>query len=68
MSKLPDVLWLNTSPSLQCFNQPCCVTGWASNNGQWEYCQSHEASSLDVAVLLLHDYQLLQSTYAFDWS
>ena len=58
MSKLPDVLWLNTSPSLQCFNQPLLryLAGQVTI-GQWEYCQSQdEASSLYLAVLLLHDY------------
>ena len=58
MSKLPDVLWLNTSPSLQCFNQPLlCYLSHQVTIAQWEYCQSQdEASSLDVAVFLLHDY------------
>lgn len=55
---MPDVLWLNTSPSLQCFAQP--LLSYLSHRvkiAHWEYCQSQdEASSLDVAVLLLHDY------------
>lgn len=58
MSKQPDVLWLNTSPSLQCFAQP--LLGYLSRRlkvREWEYFQSQdEASSLDVAILLLHDY------------
>jgi pimeloyl-ACP methyl ester carboxylesterase len=56
--KNPDVLWLNTSPSLQCFAQPLlCYLSQQVTIAQWEYCQSQdEASSLDVAVLLLHDY------------
>lgn len=58
MSKSPDVLWLNTSPSLQCFARPLLrYLARQVTIGQWEYCQSQdEASSLDVAVLLLHDY------------
>lgn len=58
MSKLPDVLWLNTSPSLRCFDRPLLrYLARQVTVGQWEYCQNQdEASSLDVAVLLLHDY------------
>ena len=58
MSNLPDALWLSTSPSLQCLARPllCCLSRQVTI-AQWEYCQSQdEASSLDVAVLLLHDY------------
>ncbi len=58
MSKLPDALWLNTSPSLQCLDRP--LLRYLSKQvtmREWEYCQSQdEASSLDVAVLLLHNY------------
>lgn len=58
MSKLPDVVWLNTSPSLQSFDRPLLQS--LSKQGaiaQWEYSQSQdEASSLHVAVHLLHDY------------
>ena len=58
MSKLPDVLWLNTSPSLRCFHQPLLrYLARQVTIGQWEYCQSQdEASSLDTAATLLHDY------------
>lgn len=58
MSNKPDVLWLNTSPSLQCFAQPLlCYLSHGVKIAQWEYCQSQdEASSLDVAVFLLHNY------------
>ncbi len=58
MSTLPDVLWLNTSPSLQCLAQPLlCYLSHQVTIAQWEYCQSQdEGSSLDVAVLLLHKY------------
>lgn len=58
MFKLPDVLWLNTSPSLRCFDRPLLrYLARQVTIGQWEYCQNQdEASSLDVAVLLLHDY------------
>lgn len=58
MSKKPDVIWLNTSPSLQCFDQP--LLRYLSEEvtiAQWEYRQSQdEASSLLFAVLLLHQY------------
>ncbi len=58
MSKLPDILWLNTSPSLRCFAQP--LLRYLSHHqvtAQWDYCQSQdEASSLDEGVLLLHSY------------
>lgn len=58
MSKLPDVLWLNTSPSLQCLAQPLlCYLSQQVTIARWDYCQSQdEPSSLDVAVLLLNDY------------
>ena len=58
MPKLPDVLWLNTSSSLRCFAQPLlCHLSQQVSIAQWEYSQSQdEGSSLDVAVLLLHDY------------
>lgn len=63
MSSFPDILWLNTSSSLQYFAQPLlrylCRHGLV---GEWEYCQNRdEASSLDVALVLLHDY--LQSCH-----
>ncbi|CAA9400285.1 hypothetical protein AVDCRST_MAG94-5870 [uncultured Leptolyngbya sp.] len=58
MSNLPDALWLNTSPSLRCFAQP--LLRYLSHHttiAQWDYCQSQdEASSLEAAILLLHDY------------
>lgn len=58
MSKLADILWLNTSPSLQCFDQP--LLRYLSAQvliAKWEYCPSQdEASSLDVAAESLHEY------------
>ena len=58
MSNLPDALWLSTSPSFKCFAGPLlCYLSQQLRIAQWEYCLSQdEASSLDVAVLLLHDY------------
>ena len=55
---MPDVLWLSTSPSFQCFSGPLLrYLSRQATMREWEYCQSQdEASSLDVAVLLLHDY------------
>ena len=58
MSKQPNVLWLNTSPSFLRFEQP--LLRYLSNQlliGQWEYSQHQdEGSSLDIALTLLHDY------------
>jgi len=58
MSKLPDVLWLNTSSSFRCFAQP--LLRYLSHHqitAQWDYCQGQdEASSLDDGVLLLQSY------------
>lgn len=58
MSNLPDVLWLNTSPSLKRFDRR--LLAYLSQQvsiAQWEYSQTQdEATSLDVAVTLLHDY------------
>ncbi len=58
MSKVPDILWLNTSPNFLCFAQPLlCELSHHMTVARWEYCQTQdEASSLDVALLLLHDY------------
>lgn len=58
VSSSPDILWLNTSPSLQCFDRPLlrylCRQGLV---GKWEYRQSQdEPCSLDIALVLLHDY------------
>jgi pimeloyl-ACP methyl ester carboxylesterase len=58
MSNMPEVLWLNTSPSLQYFDRIllrylCCQ----GSTGEWNYCQNQdEPSSLDIALVLLHDY------------
>lgn len=58
MSKQADVIWVNTSPSLLCFAQPLlCHLSHQMTVRTWEYSQSpDEASSLDVALLLLSDY------------
>ena len=58
MSKLPNVLMLSVSPSLKGFNQSLMRhLSWQVAIAQWEYCQSQdEASSLEVALILLHDY------------
>jgi pimeloyl-ACP methyl ester carboxylesterase len=62
MSKQPDAIWLNTSSSFMCFAQP--LLRELSNHvsvARWEYIQTQdEASSLDVAIQLLHSY--LQSS------
>lgn len=58
MTKLPDYLWLNTSPSLQCFDRPLLNYLFKRISiARWEYCQTQdEASSLNVAGELLHEY------------
>lgn len=58
MAITPDVLWLSTSPSLQCFNRPLlCHLSHHLTVAQWEYCQTQdEPSSLDTALSLLHEY------------
>ncbi|MEB3337593.1 MAG: alpha/beta hydrolase [Leptolyngbyaceae bacterium] len=58
MSNLPSVLCLSASPHLQVFNRPLLQT-LAQNTPitQWEYCQTpDEPSSLEVALVLLHDH------------
>ncbi len=53
-----DVLWLNTSDTLNRFNLPL-VRHLAQqvNMGQWQYSQTQdEPSQIDIAVALLHDY------------
>jgi len=58
MSLSFDLLWLNASPSLKHFDQPLlqCLANHLTV-AQWEYQQSQdEASALDQAVVLLHDY------------
>jgi len=58
----PCYLWLNTSSSFRCFEQP--LLSYLSKRvsiARWEYSQTQdEASSLDIAIGLLHDY--LQNT------
>jgi pimeloyl-ACP methyl ester carboxylesterase len=58
MSKLPNVLWLSGSPSLQCFDRP--LLGFLAGHVDimhWQYYQDKdEESSLDKAVELLDDY------------
>ena len=58
MSNQPDALWLHTSSSFRRFAQP--LLRYLSHHqsiAQWEYCQHQdEASSLDIALELLHDY------------
>jgi pimeloyl-ACP methyl ester carboxylesterase len=58
MFKMPDILWLNTSPSWQHFDNP--LIRYLSRQrtlSHWEYNQTQdEASSMAIAVELLHDY------------
>jgi pimeloyl-ACP methyl ester carboxylesterase len=58
MSKLPEALWLSTSPSLQNLHQPLLrrLSQYIAV-AQWEYYQSaDEPASLEIALTLLHDY------------
>jgi pimeloyl-ACP methyl ester carboxylesterase len=70
MSKNSKVIWLSASPSLRWVDQP--VLRYLARTNQivrWEYFQSlDEASSLDTAVELLHEYILSQRTDAADKS
>lgn len=63
MSNLPDVLCLSASPHLQVFNRP--LLQYLSTQvtiAQWEYFQTpDEPCSLEVALVLLHDYLKHQS-------
>ncbi|WP_341525282.1 alpha/beta fold hydrolase [Nostoc sp. UHCC 0302] len=58
MSQKSNALWLNTSPSLQYFAEPLLFEmSHSVRMKQWEYCQDQdESSSLDIAVLRLHNY------------
>jgi pimeloyl-ACP methyl ester carboxylesterase len=58
MTRRPEVLWLNGSPSLQCFDRPLLgALAAQAEVMQWQYCQGpDEASSLQNAVALLHEY------------
>jgi pimeloyl-ACP methyl ester carboxylesterase len=58
MTHRPEVLWLNGSPSLQCFDRPLLSALAAQAKvTQWQYCQGpDEASSLQNAVALLHEH------------
>lgn len=58
MSALPDALCLSASPHLQVFNHPLLQSlAQHTSIAQWEYQQTpDEACSLDVGLVLLHDY------------
>jgi pimeloyl-ACP methyl ester carboxylesterase len=68
MSKNPNIIWLNASPSLRWVDQPLLRHLVQSRPiAQWEYYQSlEEASSLDTAVELLHQYLMSRPTDAAD--
>ncbi|MDX2243497.1 MAG: alpha/beta hydrolase [Leptolyngbyaceae cyanobacterium bins.302] len=58
MSQLSDALWLSVSPALQGFDRPLLKQlSRHVSIARWEYCQTQdEALSLEVALVLLHDY------------
>jgi hypothetical protein len=68
MSKNPDVIWLNASPSLRWIDQPLLRHLVRCRPiAQWEYSQSlDEASSLDTSVELLHEYVMSRPVGAED--
>uniref|UniRef100_A0A832H5I0 Alpha/beta hydrolase n=1 Tax=Oscillatoriales cyanobacterium SpSt-402 TaxID=2282168 RepID=A0A832H5I0_9CYAN len=58
MSRLPDALWLNVSSALQGLDRPLLKSlSHHFSIAQWQYCQTQdEALSLEIALVLLHDY------------
>jgi pimeloyl-ACP methyl ester carboxylesterase len=58
MSTTPDLVWINASPSLQWIDKPLLkLLSQALTVAQWEYYQEwDEASCLETAIELLHDY------------
>lgn len=58
ISQEPQVLWLNTNPFFQRFEKP--LTNYLAKQisiAEWQYFQSQdEPCSLEVALVLLHDY------------
>ncbi len=58
MSNLPEVLCLSASPHLQVFNRPLLQSlAQHTSIAHWEYQLSpDEPCSLDIALVLLHDY------------
>ena len=58
MSKLPEALWVNVSPSLRRFDRSLLeVLSGQMILAQWQYCQTaDEPTSLTIALDLLHDY------------
>ena len=57
-----EVVWLTVSPSLKHFDQPLLrYLAQQATVAQWEYCQDEdEASSLETAIALLHEYLQLR--------
>ena len=58
MSTQTDVLWINTSPGFQRFDRFLIrYLSHRVSTAQWEYLQNpDEPSSLEIALVLLHDY------------
>ncbi|MGK7945804.1 MAG: alpha/beta fold hydrolase [Microcystaceae cyanobacterium] len=58
MSQLPNSVWVNVNPSLQCFDHPL-INQLANVQAiaEWQYSQTpDEPACLDIALTLLHDY------------
>jgi pimeloyl-ACP methyl ester carboxylesterase len=58
MSRSPDALWVNVSPALRRFDRPLLnVLSRQVAIAEWQYYQTaDEPTSLEVALVLLHDY------------
>ena len=58
MSKSPEALWLNVSPSFQEFDRPLLQNlSKQVSIARWEYYQTQdEPTSVEAALVLLHDY------------
>ncbi len=58
MSKLIEAIWIDANPSFKRFNSKIMrYLSWEKAIAYWEYQQDQdEPSSLDVALVLLHDY------------
>lgn len=58
MSQMTDALWLNVRPFLEGFDRPLLRSlAQSTSIAQWQYSQTlDEPSSLDTALVLLHDY------------
>jgi pimeloyl-ACP methyl ester carboxylesterase len=63
MYQIPSAVWINVNPSFRRFDRP--LVNLLSRKiviAEWQYCQSpDEPASIEVALVLLHDYLKQQS-------